>query len=120
MSRFITIDDSAMIRMRLKTAIESCGHEVVGEAGDGKEGVSLYKELKPDVVTLDISMPQQDGIETLKQILELNSEAKVIIISALGQKQTILEAFELGARDFVTKPFELEQVKEIIKNLIGP
>ena len=119
MSRFITVDDSAMVRMRLKSAIESCGHEVVGEASDGKAGVALYKELKPDIVTLDISMPQQNGIETLRQILEVNDEARVIIISALGQKQTILEAFELGARDFITKPFDLEQVKKIIKDVAG-
>ena len=118
MSTFIVIDDSLVIRMHLKNIIESLDHQVVGEAANGKSGIALYEQKKPDAVTLDISMPELNGIEALKQILDIQPEAKVIIISAVGQKQMIIEALKLGAKDFITKPFEPEKVKEtIVKNI---
>ena len=115
MSSFLVIDDALIMRMRLKDILESLGHQVIGEAADGKAGVSLYKQKKPNAVTLDISMPELNGIEALKQILDIDQEARVIIISAVGQKQMIIEALKIGAKDFILKPFEAEKVKETIE-----
>ena len=118
MSTFLVIDDALIMRMRLKKMIEDVGHQVIGEAPDGKAGVSFYEQKKSDMVTLDISMPELSGIEALKQILAVNDQAKVIIISAVGQKQMIIKALKIGAKDFIIKPFESEKVKETIEKVV--
>ena len=120
MSSFIIVDDAAIVRMRLKSIIQESGHTVVGEAENGKVAVDLYKKEKADCVTLDISMPEQDGLETLKQILSINKEAKAIMISAVGQKQLVIQALQIGAKDFIIKPFDAEQVKKVIHKWIMP
>lgn len=117
MKTVLIIDDSRTSRKMLKNILELNHFEVIGEGGDGKEGVRLFKELKPDLTTLDITMPVMDGIETLKRILEINSNAKVVMVTAAGQKGKIVEAIKLGASEFVTKPFETKQVAEILKNI---
>ena len=119
MGKVIVIDDSKMMRMRLRETIENLGHEVVGEAGNGKEGVSVYDATKPDAVSLDISMPGQNGIQALEQILDIDKEAKVVIVSALGQKNLVIKALDIGAKGFVVKPFEPEKIKAVFNKVLG-
>jgi two-component system chemotaxis response regulator CheY len=90
------------------------GHEVVGEAGNGTEAVSRFAELRPELTTLDITMPEKDGLTALKEIIELDPSARVIMCSALGQESKVLESIKLGARDFVVKPFQAERVLEAV------
>ncbi len=120
MKKILIIDDMAIMRSRLGQLLRKAGYSIGGEAEDGKEGVSMYKEISPDLVTLDISMPEQNGIETLKQILEYDENGKILIVSAVGQKQMILQALECGAKSFISKPFTeedfMEEVKKILEN----
>ena len=95
------------------------GHEVVGEAGNGQEAVDRYRELKPDVVTLDITMPEKDGLSALREIMQLDPGAKVIMCSALGQEGKVLEAVRAGAKEFVVKPFKAERVLAAIDKATG-
>ena len=106
--------------MNAKKIVNNSGGKVVGEAKDGKKAVELYAELGPDLVLLDITMPVQDGIDALSRIMELNSEAKVVIVSSLGNKEMVKKALSIGAKHFVTKPFNPEYVAEIIRSVIGP
>ncbi len=119
MANILIIDDSAMSRNKLKRIIESNGHAIAGEASDGAEGIEKYRELKPDVVTLDITMPNMNGIECLRAILSFDSEARVIMISALGKGDTILEALDAGALNYISKPFEEEVVLDIIGDALN-
>jgi two-component system chemotaxis response regulator CheY len=90
------------------------GHEVVGEAGDGAEAVSRFQELRPEVMTLDITMPEKDGLTALREIIELDPSARVVMCSALGQERKVLESIKAGAKDFVVKPFQPERVLEAV------
>ena len=117
MRKILIIDDSEIMRLRLNELISSIGYQVVGEAQDGKEGLDKYKSLNPDIVTLDISMPLKNGIDTLKEIISINSNAQVIVISAMGQKAQIVEALRLGAKAYIIKPFEKEIVIEKLQSL---
>ncbi len=119
MSTFITVDDAKIMRLRLKSIIEESGHQVIGEAANGKEAVLQFQEKKPDCVTLDISMPEQNGLAALQQILTVDQEAKVIIVSAVGQKQLVIQAMGIGAKDFIVKPFEAADIKKAIKKVLG-
>ena len=114
MAKILIVDDSRTSRKILHEIVEKAGYEVVGEAENGAEGVELYEELNPDIVTLDITMPILDGIDTLKQIREMNPDAKVIMVSAAGQKSKMVDAVKYGAVDFIAKPFNEEQLLEII------
>lgn len=93
-------------------------HEVCGEAANGMEAIAKYKELKPDIVTMDISMPEMQGIDAMREILAYDGEAKVLICSAIGHRQKVLEAMKSGARDFLVKPFQKEQVLDAISRLL--
>ncbi len=116
-SRGLIVDDAAIMRLRLRDILEaSC--EIVGEACDGEEALQLYETLKPDFVTLDISMPRTNGMDALKKLIALHPDAKVVIVSAVGQKKMVLEALSLGAADFVIKPFEPERVLKAIGRLV--
>jgi two-component system, chemotaxis family, chemotaxis protein CheY len=95
-------------------ALSGGGHEIVGEAGNGQEAVQRYAELRPDVMTLDITMPEKDGISALKEIIASDPGAKVVMCSALGQESKVLESIKLGAKDFVVKPFQAERVLSAI------
>lgn len=119
MARILVCDDSAFMRMMLKTALVSLGHQVAGEAGDGEEAVRQYEELLPDVVTMDITMPQVNGLEALRRIRDRHPRALVIMVSALGQQAIIKEALEAGAKDFIVKPFVPEQVAGVLQNVLG-
>ena len=115
MPKILIVDDASLIRVVLKDIISNKGFEIVGEAKDGFEAISKYKIYSPDIVIMDITMPGFNGIEALKQILAINPNAKVIICSALGQKQLVAEAIQIGACDFIVKPFKSERVLESIR-----
>lgn len=110
-------DDTAFMRMTLKNVIEKNGYTVVGEAGDGEEAVALYKELKPDMVTMDITMPKMDGITAIKEIMKVDPGARIIVCSAMGQKPMVIEALSAGAKDFLVKPFDAERVVESLRKI---
>ena len=114
----LIVDDLTFIKMVLKDLVEKAGFRVVGEASDGEEAVRLYEEKKPDVVLLDITMPKMDGLAALKQILKIDPAARVIMCSALGQQRLIVQAIQLGAKDFIVKPFKPERVIGSIKKAL--
>ena len=118
MARVLVVDDAAFMRMTLQQALEAHGHIMIGEAEDGVEAIKKFAELKPDVVILDISMPQMNGLETLKRIRILSPDAKVIICSAIGYQGMLAEAIELGASDFIVKPFTAMQLAEAIDKIM--
>ena len=103
----------------VREIIEPEGYEIVGEAADGVEAVAKYKELQPDIVTMDIVMPKRSGIDAVKGILELDSSAQIVMCSALGQETLIMEALQAGAKDFIVKPFKPERVIEAIDRLLA-
>jgi two-component system chemotaxis response regulator CheY len=110
MARVLVVDDAAFMRKMVSDALASGGHEIVGEAGDGAEAVVRYQELRPEVTTLDITMPEKDGLEALREIIALDPGARVVMCSALGQESKVLESIKLGAKDFVVKPFQTDRV----------
>ena len=117
MSTVLIIDDSKTSRSILRNILTKNGYEVVAEAENGQDGYDKYCELNPDFVTLDITMPVMDGIETLVKIKEYDPDAKVIMVTAAGQKGKMLDAIKLGAAEFVTKPFETEQIISIMDSI---
>lgn len=117
MATILIVDDSRTSRKVLKNLLETEGHTIVGEAANGDDGVKMYTELQPDVVTMDITMPVLDGIDALQQIMKINSAAKVIMVTAAGQKNKMLDAIKFGASDFLTKPFEPEQITAVIRKI---
>jgi len=119
MARVLVVDDAAFMRKMVTDALTKGGHEVVGEAGNGVEALSQYRDLKPDLMTLDITMPEKDGIATLKELIEIDPGAKVVMCSALGQESKVLESIKLGAKDFVVKPFQADRVIEAVGKALG-
>ncbi len=119
MAKILIVDDSRTSRKILKGILENAGYEVIGEATNGQEGYERYVELKPDIVTMDITMPVLDGIEALKKIKGEYPDAKVIMVTAAGQKTKMVEAVQNGANEFVSKPFEPEQLKTIIEKVMN-
>jgi two-component system chemotaxis response regulator CheY len=111
-------DDLKFIKLVLRELVEKAGFRVVGEASNGEEAVELYQDKRPDVVLLDITMPKMDGLTALKQILKVDPEAKVIMCSALGQQSLMVQALQLGAKDFIVKPFREERVIAAIKRIL--
>ena len=114
MARVLVVDDAAFMRKMVSDALTMGGHEVVGEAGNGVEAIASYQSLKPEVTTLDITMPEKDGITALKEIIALDPSARVVMCSALGQEAKVLESIKLGAKDFVVKPFQPDRVIEAV------
>lgn len=112
--RVVVVDDSKMSRKILRNILEGAGYAVVEEATDGEEAIAAYMQYKPDILTLDITMPNMDGIEALREIMSLDRRAKVVMISAAGQQKKIIEALKIGAQKFVTKPFEQDEVIECV------
>jgi two-component system chemotaxis response regulator CheY len=119
MARILVVDDAAFMRKVLSDTLSRGGHEVVGEAGDGVEAVERFRELRPDLATLDITMPGKDGIQALKEILLYDPRARVVICSALGQEANVLESIRAGARDFVVKPFQPDRVLQAVENSLA-
>lgn len=112
-------DDAAFMRMMIKDILTKNGYNVVGEAENGAKAVEKYAELKPDLVLMDITMPEMDGIQALKKIKESDSSAMVIMCSAMGQQAMVIEAIQGGAKDFIVKPFQAERVLEAVKKVVG-
>lgn len=119
MPRVLIVDDAAFMRMMLKNILTKSGFEVAGEAANGNEAVERYKDLLPDLVTMDITMPEMDGLQALKAIKAIDPKAKIIMASAMGQQSMVIEAIQSGAIDFIVKPFNEERVVEAIKRAIG-
>jgi two-component system chemotaxis response regulator CheY len=107
------------MRKLLTDALTNGGHEVVGEAGNGNEAVARWQELRPELTTLDITMPEKDGLTALAEIMAIDPSAKIIMCSALGQEGKVLEAVKLGAKDFVVKPFQPPRVLEAVEKALG-
>ena len=116
--KVFVVDDSKFMRMMLGEVITSMGCEVI-EVDGGRRAVTMYEHYKPDLITLDILMPEQDGIETLKQVLDFDPSAKVVMVTALGMEDYIKQAMELGACGFVIKPFSPEQVETVVAEVLG-
>lgn len=117
MAKILIVDDSRTSRKILKTILEGAGHEVIGEAVDGVDGVNKFQELSPEITTLDITMPNMDGLEALKEIKKVNADAKIIMVTAAGQQNKMVEAIKSGASEFVTKPFEAEEIVALIAKM---
>lgn len=118
MSSVLVVDDAAFMRLNLKNIIEDIGYEVVGEAENGKISIQKYKDLNPDLVTMDITMPEMDGIEAVKRIKEFDNDAKIVVCSAMGQQKMVIKAIEAGAKDFIVKPFDEVRIQEALNNVI--
>ena len=117
--KILIADDAAFMRMMLKKILSENGFEVVGEAADGEEAVEMFQDATPDLVTMDITMPNKDGIAALKEIMELNPKALVIMCSAMGQQAMVIEAIQSGAKDFIVKPFKPERVVSAIQRVLN-
>ncbi|BFT73063.1 MULTISPECIES: response regulator [Paenibacillus] len=118
-NRILIVDDAAFMRMMIRDILTKNGYEVCGEANDGAQAIEKYKELKPDLITMDITMPEMDGIQALKEIKKIEPSAKVIMCSAMGQQAMVIDAIQAGAKDFIVKPFQADRVIEAIKKTLG-
>lgn len=117
--KVLIVDDAAFMRMMIKNILIEDGFEIVGEAKNGKEAIELYKELEPDLVTMDITMPDMDGIEAVKEILKIDKDARVIMCSAMGQQAMVIDAIQAGAKDFIVKPFKPDRVLTAIRKVFN-
>jgi len=118
-NKVLIVDDAAFMRMMIKEILTKNGYSVVGEASDGAQAVEKYKELGPDLVTMDITMPEMDGITALKEIKKIDPNARIIMCSAMGQQAMVIDAIQAGAKDFIVKPFQADRVIEAIKKTLG-
>jgi two-component system, chemotaxis family, chemotaxis protein CheY len=114
MARVLIVDDAAFMRKMLGDVLARGGHEVIGEGANGAEAIDQFQALRPDIMTLDITMPEKDGLAALREILTLEPAARIVMCSALGQESKVLEAIKAGAKDFVVKPFQPDRVLDAI------
>jgi len=119
MKKVLIVDDAAFMRMAIKRILDGNGFEVIGEAENGAIAVEKYKELKPDIVTMDITMPEMSGLEALKEIREFDPEAKVVMVSAMGQEGMVRETIMLGAKSFIIKPFKNDHVIQTLNKILA-
>ncbi|HEY3424490.1 MAG TPA: response regulator [Negativicutes bacterium] len=117
--KVLIVDDAAFMRMMIKDILSKNGYEVVGEAENGLKAVEKFQELHPDLTTMDITMPEMDGITAVKEIRKMDPGAKVIMCSAMGQQSMVIEAIQSGARDFIVKPFQPDRVLEAVRKVVG-
>jgi two-component system chemotaxis response regulator CheY len=117
--RYLVVDDSVFARKNLARMIETFGGQVAGEAGDGVTAITEYERLKPDIVLMDITMPQMEGIEAAEKIVQRNPEARIVMVSSVGYQENIVAALQRGARHFVQKPVKPEVLYEVIKYVMG-
>jgi two-component system chemotaxis response regulator CheY len=117
--KILIVDDAAFMRMMIKDILSKNGYDVVGEAENGAKAIEKYKELLPDLVIMDITMPEVDGIQAVKEIKKVNPESVVIMCSAMGQQAMVIESIQAGAKDFIVKPFQAERVVEAVKKAMG-
>jgi two-component system chemotaxis response regulator CheY len=118
-AKVMIVDDAAFMRMMLRDILVKNGFDVVGEADNGKVAVQLYSDLKPDVVTMDITMPEMDGISAIKEIRKADPSARVVMVSAMGQQAMVIEAIRSGAADFIVKPFQPDRVLEALSKALS-
>ena len=118
MASVLIVDDSRTSRKILRNLFIEEGYEIAGEAGDGEVAIRMYEELKPDIVSMDITMPIMNGIDSLKKIMEIDPKAKVIMVTSAGQQTKMTEAVKYGAKDFITKPFENETVAYVFNKIL--
>lgn len=119
MAKVLIVDDAAFMRMMIKDILEKNGYEVIGEGNNGLKAVEIYKKERPDIVTMDITMPEMDGIQAVKAIREFDPQAKIVMCSAMGQQTMVMDAIRAGAKDFIVKPFQPDRVLEAIRKVIG-
>ena len=117
--RVLVVDDAAFMRMMLSDHLTKAGFEVVGHAENGQVAVGKYKELKPDLVTMDITMPEMDGIQAVKEIRKMDPQARIVMCSAMGQQHMVMEAIQAGARDFIVKPFDPTRVVQAVTKALS-
>lgn len=117
--RILVVDDAAFMRMMIKNILSKNGYEIIGEAENGQVAIELYKKLKPDLVTMDITMPEMNGIEGVKAIREFDPDAKIIMCSAMGQQAMVMEAIQAGAKDFIVKPFQQDRILQAIGRVLA-
>ncbi|WP_066507345.1 response regulator [Abyssisolibacter fermentans] len=117
--RILIVDDAAFMRMMIKDILTKNDFEVVGEAENGAKAIEKYVELKPDLIIMDITMPEVDGIQAVKEIKKVNNDAKIVMCSAMGQQAMVIEAIQAGAKDFIVKPFQADRVIEAVKKVLG-
>ena len=115
----LIVDDAAFMRMMIKDVLTKNGFEICGEAENGARAVEKYRELNPDLVIMDITMPEVDGIQAVREIKKINSGAKIIMCSAMGQQAMVIEAIQAGAKDFIVKPFQAERIIEAVRKVLG-
>lgn len=117
MKRVLVVDDATFMRVSIKKMLTNNGYEVIGEAENGQIAIQKYQELSPDIVTMDITMPEMDGLASLKEILSVNPNANVIMVSAMGQESMVREAVLAGAKGFIVKPFKEDILVDALKNI---
>jgi len=116
-SRILIVDDASFMRMMLRNILSSHGYQIVGEAENGLKAIEAYQQLKPDIMLIDLIMPEMGGIEAVKRIVQIDPHAKIIICSAMGQQALVVEAMQAGAKDFIIKPFQPTSVTEAVQLL---
>ncbi|MGD6775267.1 MULTISPECIES: response regulator [Bacillaceae] len=119
MANVLVVDDAKFMRLTIGNILTKSNHTVIGEAENGKDAVSLYRDHQPDLVTMDITMPEMNGIEAVREIVKDFPKAKIIMCSAMGQQRLIVDAIEAGAKDFIVKPFDESRVLEAVKRVLG-
>lgn len=117
--RILVVDDAAFMRMMIKNILVKNGYEVVGEAENGAIAAEMYQKLQPDLVTMDITMPDMDGIEGVKAIRSIDPKANIVMCSAMGQQAMVMEAIKAGAKDFIVKPFQQDRILEAVEKVLG-
>jgi two-component system, chemotaxis family, chemotaxis protein CheY len=117
--RVLLVDDASFMRMMLKNILVGSGYEVAGEAENGSKAVEQFKALKPDLVIMDIIMPEMGGIDAVREIIKLNPSARILMCSSMGQQSLVVEAIQAGAKDFIVKPFQPSNVLEAVKKAVG-
>ena len=117
--KILVVDDALIIRKMITELAKECGWNIAGEAKDGQEACEIYRNQKPDLVTMDMVMPNMDGLEALKKIRELDANARIIMISAVNQKDKLAESIQAGASDFIVKPFDKARLKALLEKILG-
>lgn len=116
--RILIVDDASVVRLKLKDILQGASYEIVAEADDGNQAVQMYKQFRPDLVTMDITMPQKDGIAALEEILSFDKNARVVMVTALDQRDSLMKAIKLGAIDYIIKPFEDDRVISAVSKAV--
>jgi len=119
LKRILIVDDASVVRLKLKDILQGYNYEIIAEAADGNQAIEMYQQFHPDLVTMDITMPHKDGIEALGEILAIDKNAKVIMVTALDQRESLMKAIKLGAVDYIIKPFEDDRVVSAVSKALA-